>query len=301
MAHALELPPDNTVLQSHPALTYQRGAYTWTIARRGQDFVYSVTDGTANISLPIRWGFGAKSQTWVLEYNGRLYESFVSYYPGIPGLGVTMGDNRVQPATLVEAMGRLLSSWESRACYGCHATGAVAGDEVQLATLVPGVKCQHCHVNANEHFAAITQGKLTTVPPKLSRMTTEQVSNFCGQCHRSFSDVVRSHLFGPVDVRFQPYRLTLSRCYDGSDRRISCLACHDPHQELVQNDASYDTKCLACHTAAAHGKACPVAKAGCVSCHMPKVQLPGAHQLFTDHFIRIAHDGEQYPEAPGAQ
>jgi formate-dependent nitrite reductase cytochrome c552 subunit len=38
-----------------------------------------------------------------------------------------------------------------------------------------------------------------------------------------------------------------------------------------------------------------VAKANCVTCHMPKIELPGAHARFTDHQIRIARAGEPYP------
>jgi formate-dependent nitrite reductase cytochrome c552 subunit len=38
-----------------------------------------------------------------------------------------------------------------------------------------------------------------------------------------------------------------------------------------------------------------VASERCVSCHMPKVELPGAHFKFTDHRIRIARQGEVYP------
>ena len=42
-------------------------------------------------------------------------------------------------------------------------------------------------------------------------------------------------------------------------------------------------------------KACPVAKTNCVSCHMPKLDLPGAHYKFTDHRIRIVKPNEPYP------
>jgi hypothetical protein len=31
---------------------------------------------------------------------------------------------------------------------------------------------------------------------------------------------------------------------------------------------------------------------------MQKVQLPGGHSLFTDHFIRIPHSGEAFPDSP---
>jgi len=38
-----------------------------------------------------------------------------------------------------------------------------------------------------------------------------------------------------------------------------------------------------------------VAKENCVSCHMPKVLLPGGHMKFTDHEIRVVKAGEPYP------
>jgi len=73
----------------------------------------------------------------------------------------------------------------------------------------------------------------------------------------------------------------------------------------VRDDTVYDPKCLACHAtgAALHkisttpeARTCPVAKANCVSCHMPKVRLPGGHETFTDHDIRIVKPGEPYPD-----
>jgi hypothetical protein len=32
-----------------------------------------------------------------------------------------------------------------------------------------------------------------------------------------------------------------------------------------------------------------------VTCHMPKYELEGAHNRFTDHQIRIVRTGEPYP------
>jgi hypothetical protein len=101
-------------------------------------------------------------------------------------------------------------------------------------------------------------------------------------------------------VRFQPYRLANSHCFDGADPRISCVACHDPHQKVSHDPAYYDQKCLACHSATAllappHAKVCSVAKSNCSSCHMPRVPFPGGHFIFTDHDIRIVKAGEPYP------
>jgi formate-dependent nitrite reductase cytochrome c552 subunit len=72
------------------------------------------------------------------------------------------------------------------------------------------------------------------------------------------------------------------------------------------NQADYDAKCLACHETAKKSDAasskslvaiqtCTVAKANCVSCHMPKVELPEGHAAFTDHEIRIVRADEPYP------
>jgi formate-dependent nitrite reductase cytochrome c552 subunit len=33
----------------------------------------------------------------------------------------------------------------------------------------------------------------------------------------------------------------------------------------------------------------------CVGCHMPKVELPGAHFKFTDHWIRVVKAGDPFP------
>jgi hypothetical protein len=71
-------------------------------------------------------------------------------------------------------------------------------------------------------------------------MAAEEMSNFCGQCHRTWETVVGLRLFGEKNVRFQPYRLANSQCFLGDDKRIRCTACHDPHAALVREDASYD-------------------------------------------------------------
>jgi len=42
-------------------------------------------------------------------------------------------------------------------------------------------------------------------------------------------------------------------------------------------------------------KVCPVAQEKCVSCHMPKLQLPGGPLPFRDHQIRIVRPGDPYP------
>ena len=39
----------------------------------------------------------------------------------------------------------------------------------------------------------------------------------------------------------------------------------------------------------------PIVAKNCVSCHLPKIEVPGTHFKFTDHRIRIVRDGEPFP------
>lgn len=301
MGASIELPGNQNVLRAHPKLTFVQNGYSYLVEYRTDGGRYTVSDGTDSLTLPIRYAVGFTNQTFVLEHQGRFYESLVSYYIGVSGLSITMGDQRIHPRNLVEAMGRELSNDEVTACFGCHSSRAVRHGELHLESLLPGLDCEHCHTGATAHLEALEKGRSGITPPRLGRMTAEETSNFCGNCHRSWETVVRSHTWGHVNVRFQPYRLANSLCFVGDDRRIACTGCHNPHQELVRDDASYDAACVACHSAAAtgdvkHWKPCPVAKANCASCHMPKVELPGSLSVFTDHDIRIVHPGDPYPD-----
>jgi hypothetical protein len=307
MAQALERGEDSKVLIDHPLLTTTVGKYSYTVERKGNESEYSVSDGTKTVTMPIRWGMGASSaigQTFILENAGELYESRVSWFRELNGLGPTLGTAGSTPADLTEAAGRLMSGEDKRRCFGCHSTNAVQGRELTLDHLVPGVQCEHCHQSTQAHLAAMVAGNHDTPPKELSRLiglSADQASNFCGQCHRSWAEIAVEPHPSIANVRFQPYRITGSKCYDPDDARISCLACHNPHHDFGPRPVNFDPKCLACHggvkpAAGKPGaKTCPVAKEKCVSCHMPKLELPGAHYKFTDHRIRIVKPNEPYP------
>jgi hypothetical protein len=304
MAHAMETTHGNGVLAGHPNLTFHKGEYSYSVVTKNGHSVYVVNNGTQTVSVPVVWAMGAQAQTWVLQRNGNLYESRVSYYPSIKGLDITTGDERLTPKNIDEAVGRPIGMDEAKACFNCHATNAVTGHQLDLKSLHPGITCGRCHAGAHAHAADMIAGSASApIPQSLGKLTSEDISNFCGQCHRSWETVVRAHWRGQADVRFQPYRLANSRCFNGADPRISCVACHDPHQQVVRDISYYDAKCLACHgqpSAATDSspnqpKTCPVAKSRCSSCHMPQVSLPNGLLRFTDHQIRVVKPGEPYP------
>ena len=300
MAHGLETVEECKVLSAHPLLTFKAGKYSYRIERQGDQSSYSVSDGVQTLTMPIRWAMGASSaigQTYILEKEGELYESRVSYFTELNGLDVTLGAQDVPPTNLLDAGGRRMTLGDKLQCFGCHATNATEGQQVTLNKMIPGVQCERCHGPAEKHLASLTRGDSNPITMKhLSKMSTEQISDFCGQCHRTLEQVVSQGIFDINDIRFQPYRLTGSKCYDVDDPRISCLACHDPHQELDSHSVDYDPKCRVCHAGGKHGaRRCSVATNHCASCHMPKVELPGAHHKFTDHRIRIVKPNEPYP------
>ena len=298
MAHALQTVDRCEILKNHPTLQFQEGPYRTEIKRQGDRSVITVTRGAENFSVPILYalGQGKAGQTYVFEHDGAIYESRASFYDATGALDITIGDIGTTPQNVVEAAGRRLVPADAANCFGCHSTGGVVGGVLHVESVVPGVGCQSCHAQAEKHAAAVRAGNVAAAKiPHLADLAAEDVSELCGRCHRTWAQIAQTGMHGPNTVRFQPYRMTNSKCYDVEDQRIRCTACHDPHGQLNTNLASYDSKCTACHSTALHAKVCSVAKNNCVTCHMPKVDLPGAHAQFTDHQIRIARAGDPYP------
>ncbi len=308
MAHALALPADSLVLQSYPRLTFSNGPYRYTVERRADRIFYTVTDGTNTISLPVSWAFGYGmgeiGQTYLLFYNGSYYEGRVSFFNGVQGLDLTLGHSPTVPSSLQDAFGRVLKPEEVRACFGCHSTGAVSDGRLEPDKLVPGITCEGCHGPGAEHVATVKAGKLREshiLNP--AGLAPGDLVKFCGACHRTRATVEAIQAKGVATVRFQPYRLTESRCFSPLDRRISCIACHDPHRNPEHEPAFYDSKCLACHSSTSQGPGetiprpaprCPVASSRCVTCHMPKYELAGSRFKFTDHRIRVMRLGDTF-------
>jgi hypothetical protein len=325
MAHTLSAPAETEILSQHPLLTFKNGDYTYTIRRQGRQSFYQISNGQETVELPILWAFGhAKTgQTYALQYRGAYYESRVSYYPALKGLDITLGAPRDVPASLAAAVGQEMKPGEAFRCFNCHST-PVAG-ETKFAVERPssGVGCEGCHGPGERHLAVVRAGKFerSASPTELgifnpARLGADALSQqFCGACHRGVEEVMAMKESGGItNLRFQPYRIANSKCYQAADDpRISCVACHDPHGAVQTDAAFYDAKCLACHRAKSearpaklaaaspaaqgqrHAPACPTGKPNCVTCHMPKTELPGAHFKFSDHFIRVVKPGEAYP------
>src|ERR1051326_1765413 len=147
MAEAMEPVASSKVLSRNPKLSMTVGPYSYEIKRDGKQSVYSVTDGKDTLSFPIVYAFGQgkMGQTYMLERDGKYYESLVSFYSQTKALDFTIGAPRGIPKSLNDAAGRLLTNNEVASCFSCHSTGAVfGGSQLRLDQLTHGVRCEAC-------------------------------------------------------------------------------------------------------------------------------------------------------------
>lgn len=308
MAKALSTGGECQILITNAFLQFKNGNYTYTVKREGKNSLYTVNDGVNSITETILYCFGqgVTGQTYLFRHKGLFYESRVSFYTELKRLDITIQHPRAVPSSLEEALGRPMTNEAARGCFACHSTAAVKGTQLQLEALVPGVSCEACHGPGERHVAAIKAGNVKDPqifnPKRLDAL--DQMQEYCGACHQSFESVLQLPNRGGLNnLRFHPYRLANSRGHFINDRRISCVACHDPHTNLRRETAYYDARCLACHlsnsndskTEARQAAACPVSRQQCTTCHMPKVEIPDFHAKFTDHWIRIVRPGDKVP------
>ena len=129
-------------------------------------------------------GARQSGQTDVLEHDGQLYESRVSYYVRIDALEQTLGaPPGGVPRNLDEALGRRMTPGDVRGCCGCHSTGAVRASKTEIEKLTPGLQCEGCHGPGASHVEAVAKGRFDDLQiHTLKGMTAESQSDFCGSC-----------------------------------------------------------------------------------------------------------------------
>ena len=298
MAHALLQSVDGRMLEEFPPKPFKLGDYTYEVKKQDDGIIYTVSDGKNKTSFPIMYSFGEgrKGQVYIFKYNDTLYESRVTLYRTLKGLDITVAQPQQQPTSLQSAIGREIPAREAESCFKCHSTGAVKENKFQFEHLGEAVSCEACHGPGERHINAVKTKDFKNLqifnPEKLTAF--EQTQEFCGACHVGFEAVLNL----PNDVntiRFQPYRLFMSKAHSSTDARLSCTACHNPHEKLEENPVAYDAKCFACHVSSPKEKltkerfasACPVKTSNCVTCHMPKTDITEMHFKFTDHQIQI--------------
>jgi hypothetical protein len=310
MAQASSLARESPILREHPRLSFRSGSYEYQIIYNKTEILYFVSDGTKSLSAPsLLWAFGLgnKGQTFLYSQNDSLYESRLSFYKSLQALDTTTGNLRAESYSFEGSLGRVMGRDEARRCFACHTSESTTDNMFAPDQALPGVICESCHGPGRKHVMAMKSGQIEAGrrailnPRELKPVDSV---DFCGACHRTWGDVMEAGILGVANVRFQPYRLENSRCWGSGNTRLTCIACHNPHEPLVHEAGAYDVKCLSCHISGERGKsaknhpgaACPVSPRNCVTCHMPKVELPSMHATFTDHRIQIVRPGASSPK-----
>jgi tetratricopeptide (TPR) repeat protein len=282
----------------------------------------AVIDGKTTFAIAdYLLGSGDRGLTLVgTDGTGQAREFRLSRYNDGSGWDRTTGQPR-GPSNRADYLGTPQTAKAVRLCLGCHTTNfRAARDREGPAAADHAIGCERCHGPGGNHLKAADAewSDLAIAQPRLA--SGAEVVRLCGECHtpRNFN-LSRSD---PNALRFQAATLTWSRCYTESRAALSCVTCHNPHDDAQKSKAFYESKCLACHSSnppkpahdgtrtvalAAEIKriCCPIDPArDCVECHMPVVKDVVPHTPFTDHQIRVhaekrpAPAQERGPERP---
>jgi len=315
----------NTLKTGNPNLTFRMTA-------RVDGFYQTVrlldpelkTEFTQDFRIDLVLGSGNHGQTYLWWEKDRLYQMHVSY--------LTETDSWVNsPGPYTDGTADYSRPVPSR-CMDCHATW-IGFDSKEVnrfdqSTLIPGVTCVRCHGAGHEHVAwhrkfPESKDAHRIVNPKT--LSIERQNEICAQCHSSGEPIGNAFTYRPgeplkswleLDLQTgsasnadphsanQLARLMQSRCYTAS-AGLSCMACHDPHQDQRGQLAEFSQRCQACHDT----DVCPdsrqygkPAEDRCVECHMPScrdqqvsidTEKGSLQALLRDHQIGIWPDSAE--------
>jgi tetratricopeptide (TPR) repeat protein len=197
-------------------------------------------------------------------------------------LVLSPGFRKEEPIDHEDELGRVLSPTFELRCLTCHGKPGTLG-----AAKSGGVRCESCHGPASAHVDSVTHPGQQLVKPK--SLGSQNSIEVCAPCHSGLSGVAHADLM-PADllVSSQVPALRNSDCFIQSGEKLTCTACHNPHEDSTSVSQSTVDVCLRCHSlsAAQHAAICPINRTqGCVGCHMPSVQSDSFR--LTDHWIRV--------------
>jgi len=278
----------------------------WIVGSGANGFGGLIREGDYVFQAPL--SFYSKPQSWALSPG---YE-FGNYGFNRPILAGCIACHSGQPRPVAEGNGRFKDPPFLELAIGCEKCHG------------PGL----AHVKAMQEGNFEGKGLLIMNPASLAATLAD---NICMSCHQTGDvrvlkpgkdyqdfrpgeplDNTLSILLVPPKRESPPqsehlehyYSMILSKCYRSSDRRLSCITCHDPHVEPSRAEAPayFAKKCLTCHT----DKSCSVPldvrqrkdpPDDCSGCHMPKRDIGAiVHSSVTSHRI-LARVEEPLPDA----
>jgi predicted CXXCH cytochrome family protein len=270
--------------------------------------------------FPVKYvtGSGRHALTYVVETEGFLVESPITWYASRQAWGMSPGYDRPNHSGFQREVGEM--------CLVCHAGQVEPIDRSlqRVRVLEASIGCERCHGPGSLHIerrsgteAVKTEEAIDHTIVNPAHLPRELAEAICQQCHlRTSATVLRA---GRRAADFRPglplhsvrHDYTLedadrsmtvvghveqmhrSACYQGASS-FTCVTCHDPHHEPSpeQRAAHYRAVCLKCHDAAhctvdPQRRARDSAENNCVQCHMPTGATDIPHLAFTHHRVGI--------------
>lgn len=314
--------------QSEGPSTFESSGSRFTVERRGDRMIHRETRTDpagkvlAEVEAVVKYavGSGQHGVSYLIERDGRLFQSSISWYSQNHRWDVSPGydrDNRhfdrpIEPGCLfchanrVEPVEWTVNRYEEPifrghaiGCERCHGPGdlhvrrheVVDGRDPTIVNprhLEPALRvavCEQCHLLGDQRIERPGRS-VFDYRPGLPTAAFVAVYGRRGEA--------KNTAVGHVE------QMRASRCFRESRGGLDCTSCHDPHRlpDPAERVEYFRRQCLACHERAG----CKLPESDrlarsrsddCVQCHMPKARSADiGHVATTDHRI---------PRVPGRE
>lgn len=287
-----------------------------------------------DLEMDIVTGSGVHGRSWLRNRNGRFYQSPLTWYAEDDSWALSPGYD----AEFHDRFERRVT----HACISCHAGRAVPSvDDVDRfsAPLFTETRigCERCHGPGEDHVALhrAAHREPDTADPIVnpSAFQDARLDAVCNQCHLAGQRRVIHDGHSEFDFRPGMYlsdlwtifvktkgiregaagavshveQMHVSRCYTQSSGQLSCISCHDPHENPAEEKRVdwYRSRCLSCH--GEDGGQCSeqtqkrtAVQDSCMDCHMPQYPAADVHSAQTDHRI-LTYPQQAFPKESTAQ
>jgi cytochrome c-type biogenesis protein CcmH/NrfG len=275
-------------------------------------------------------GSGARGRSYLIDHEGFVFQSPISWYSQKAIWDLSPGyEKNYQMDRPVTAQ-----------CLYCHSNECKPVEDSVNRFQRPlfrgtAIGCERCHGPGELHVQSRLRGNTaagvddTIVNPR--HLQPELRDAVCEQCH--LQGEIRILRRGRLTYDYRPglplewfwaifqssptmgerskavsqvEQMYGSQCYKGSQGKLGCISCHDPHLRPAaeQRVAFYRDRCQQCHAQQPCSLSLEVRRRkskedSCIDCHMPRLQSPDiAHTALSDHRILRKPAPRQNPRPP---